>query len=123
MKTRITAVLAAFLLLLSGCQATPEKGVVASKADGAFEAALTDKVSSTLVPAAEEPPAAETAPPTAVPAVHEDSFDGAQEGVRFHVKVAEPAVPGPCRSCGSGPWSWTGRSSIKWARYFTATRL
>ena len=95
MKTRITAALAALLLLLGGCQATPEKGVVASKNDGAFEAALADKVSPTLALAAEEPPAAETAPPTAVPAVHEDSFDGAQEGVRFHVKVAEPAVPGP----------------------------
>ncbi len=83
----VTLLLALVLLALGGCQATPEKGVVASKAGGAFEAALADKVSPTLAPAAEQ---------TTAPAVYEDSFDSQQGGsVRFHVKVTEPAIPGP----------------------------
>ena len=88
MTRRIVTLLLALVLLASGgCQATPEKAVVASKADGAFEAALADKVSPTLAPAAEQ---------TTAPAVYEDSFDGQQGGsVRFHVKVTEPAIPGP----------------------------
>ena len=118
MKKCIAAALAAFLLLLSGCQATPEKGVVASKADGAFEAALADKVSPTLAPAAEQPPAAETAQPTAAPAVYEDSFDGAQEGVYFHVKVAEPAVPGPIPVLRVRPLELTGELVRKVGQVF-----
>ena len=98
MKKRIAAAVAAIILLLSGCQATPEKGVVTSKNDGAFEAALEDKASPTLAPdAAEQPPAAEEQSTAAPTIIHEDSFDGEQGGggVKFHVKVAEPAVPGP----------------------------
>ena len=55
MKKRIAAAMAAIILLLCGCQATPEKGVVNSKNDGAFEAALEDKASSTLPPETEQP--------------------------------------------------------------------
>ena len=98
MKKRIAAAMAAIILLLCGCQATPEKGVVNSKNDGAFEAALEDKASSTLPPETEQPPAAETSQPTPTAAptiIHEDSFDGEQGGggVKFHVKVAERVRP------------------------------
>ena len=89
---KLIALMMAALLLLSGCQATPEKGVVASKNDGVFEAALEDKTSPTMEPA---PAPAQTAEPV----VYEVSFDGEQGsgGVRFHVKVAEPAIPGAGR--------------------------
>ena len=97
MKKCVAAALAAIMLLVNGCQATPEKGVVASKNDGVFEAALENRTSPTLAPEeTEQPPTAkETVKPTVAPAIHEDSFDGQQEGVCFHVKVAEPTVPGP----------------------------
>lgn len=94
MKKRIAAALAAITLLLSGCQATPEKGVVASKNDGAFEAALTGKTSPTAASESEQPPAEE---PTAAqePVVHEASFTTEMGDVPFHVLVTEPDIPGP----------------------------
>ncbi len=90
MKKRIAAALAALTLLLSGCQATPEEGIIASKNDGAFESALENS------PAAESAGGQQTAP-AAEPVVYEDSFDGEQGsgGVKFHVRLEEPAVPGP----------------------------
>ena len=97
MKKPIAAALAAIMLLLGGCQATPEKGVVASKNDGAFEAALEDRASPTVAPeTAEQPPEAE-GPSAPAPVFYEDSFDGQQGGggVKYHVKVAEPSLPGP----------------------------
>ncbi len=66
MKKRVAAALAALILLLGGCQATPEKGVVASKNNGAFESALEN------TPAAESADGQRTAP-AAEPVVHEDA--------------------------------------------------
>ncbi len=100
MKKRIAAALAAIILLLGGCQATPEKGVVTSKNDGVFEAALEDKASPTVAPEAaeEQPPAVEDqTESTPAQVVYEDSFNGEQGGggVKYHVKVTEPNLPGP----------------------------
>ena len=46
MRNRITIVSLVLLLILSGCQATPETASVASKNDGAFEAALESAAES-----------------------------------------------------------------------------
>ncbi len=82
MKKIIAAALSALILLLGGCQTTPEKGVVASKNDGAFESALEG------TPAPAEDPAASAAEPV----IYEDTFSGEQADATFHIRVAEPAV-------------------------------
>ena len=116
MKKRIVAAAAAIVLVLSGCQATPEKGVVTSKNDGAFEEAL--EASPTLAPNTDQPPAAE-AQTTAEPTVYEDTFDGRQSGgVTFHVKVAEPTVPGPMPVLRVRPLELTGELVRQVAQVF-----
>ena len=121
MKKRIAAAVAAIILLLSGCQATPEKGVVTSKNDGAFEAALEDKASPTVAPeAAEQPPTAEEQSTPAPTVLYEDSFDGEQGGggVKFHVRVTEPTVPGPMPVLRVRPLELTGELVHQVAQVF-----
>ncbi len=119
MKKRVIAAVAAILLLISGCQATPEKGVVNSKNDGAFQAALEDKASPTVAPNTDQPPAVE-AQTTAAPTVYEATFDGQQggSGVTFHVKVAEPTVPGPMPVLRVRPLELTGELVRQVTRVF-----
>ena len=83
MKTRLTMMTAALaaLALLAGCQPTPERGVVTSKNDGTFEAALA----ATPAPAGEESPAAGQAH-------YADSFVSADGAVRCTLDLDAPAL-------------------------------
>ena len=80
MKTRICAALGALLMLCGGCQKTPEKGVVTSKNDGTFEAALE----STPQAAPAETSAAGT---------YTDSFENASGTIRYELSLTAPALP------------------------------
>ena len=81
MKKHISAALAALLLLIScGCQKTPEKSVVTSKNDGAFEAALD------AAPQAAPAAGAESA-------VYADSFENANGGIRYELSLTAPELP------------------------------
>ena len=84
MKRIIALLLAAAAILgLAGCQATPERDIVTSKNDGAFESALE----ATAAPAAEG--TQQTGPAT----VYEDAFDSADGSASYALRVTEPAAP------------------------------
>ena len=89
------------LLMLCGCQVTPDKAVVASKADGAFEAALK---------AAPTAPAA-TAEATAPPTVYTDSFSNAAGDITIDLAMPEPAGPGPVPVLQARPMELTGEQA------------
>lgn len=102
MTGKTVSFILALALMLCGCQKTPEKAVVASKADGAFEAAL----------ARTEPPAAATEPQTtAAPAVYRSSFSNAAGDMTVDLAVTEPAVSGPVPVIQARPMELTGRQA------------
>ena len=80
MKKIIALLLAAAILGLAGCQATPEKGAVTSKNDGAFESALE------AAPA----PAAEGA--GGAGGEYTDTFENASGSIRYELDLTAPAV-------------------------------
>ena len=83
MKKILSAALAAALLALTACQATPERSAVTSKNDGTFQAALE----------ADPAPAGTAAPETVEAAVYEGSFDSADGSASYTLRVTEPAAP------------------------------
>ena len=93
MKTKI--VLAALLLIiLCGCQPTPESAVVTSKNDGALEAALE----ATAIPAATPEEAADipaeapedTPAPSQASGTYMDSFTNTDGDITFNVELERP---------------------------------
>ena len=82
MKKRIAAAIAAMVILLGGCQATPEEGIVTSKNDGAFESALEN----TAPPDMPEGQEAEGG----APAAYADSFLNAAGDVSIQLDLTEP---------------------------------
>ena len=106
---RVFPILLSLLFILSGCQKTPERAVVASKADGAFQAA----VQSTAAPAA--PPTPETQI-TAPPEVYTDSFSNAAGDICFDLALTAPAVTGPVPVVQIRPMEFTGQQAQAMAR-------
>ncbi len=99
MTRKTVSFILALALLLCGCQKTPDKAVVASKADGAFEAALERT----------EPPTATAEPQTAdPPEIYADSFQNAAGDITVDLAVPEPADPGPVPVLQVRPMELTG---------------
>ena len=87
MRIRIVlaALAALFLVVLCGCQPTPESAVVTSKNDGALEAALTETA---------EMPADETVPYQAGE-IYTGSFTNTDGDITFNVSLEVPAAAAP----------------------------
>lgn len=85
-KKSTAAALAAILLLLSGCQATPEQGIVTNKNDGAFETALENSGDTVSKNAGME------SAPAAEPAVYTDNFENTDGDVTFDLSLTEPVT-------------------------------
>lgn len=112
MKRAIPIVLS-LLLAVSGCQKTPERAIVASKADGAFQAAVQSTASPTFAPA---PTAGAAAEPTAAPAVYTDSFLNAAGDIAIDLSLTEPTPSGPIPVLQIRPMELTGRQAERIAR-------
>ena len=103
--TRSLAALAALVLLLGGCQATPERGVVTSKNDGAFESALESTA-----------PPASAAGQEAEGGVYTDSFENAAGDVSVRVELTEPEAAGAAPVLQVRPMAFTGQQAEQIAR-------
>ena len=104
MKEKLIALhLTAAILGLAGCQATPERDIVTSKNDGAFESALE------ATPA----PAAEGGAPGQE---YTDSFESADGTVSVDLALTEPAVSGPVPVLTARPMEITGQQAERIAR-------
>ena len=109
---RAIPILLSLLFVLPGCQRTPAQAVVASKNDGAFEAALHSAVSPTLAPA---PEAEATATPAAEPITYTDSFMNAAGDIAIDVALTEPAA-GSMPVLQARPMELTGQQAEAIAR-------
>ena len=105
-KKTVSLILVLGLLVLSGCQKTPERSVVTSKNDGAFEAAAQSTAVPASTPAATD--GTDEAAPTAAPIVYTDSFPNAAGDMTIDLAVAEPAVSGPVPVIQGRPMELTG---------------
>ena len=79
-KYALIVLSALILSSVCACQKAPESGIVTSKNDGAFEAAL------------EVTPDPAAAPEDTEPMTYIDSFTGMEEEIRFEIDLDEPAV-------------------------------
>ena len=88
MKKSIAAALLFVLAFgLCACQKAPERSIVTSKNDGAFEAALKETSEPTAAPEG-----ADMTEPTPEPVLYEDSFTGAAGGIAFTLSLTEPNI-------------------------------
>ncbi len=115
-KKTVSFILALALLTLCGCQATPEKGVVTSKNDGAYEAALQSTAAPIQAPPqtdASDEPAPPTAAPTVGHSLYTDSFQNADGDMTFSLAVEEPTVNAPLPVLRVRPMDLTGQQAQK----------
>lgn len=91
MRKKTVAMLTAFILLvICGCQATPEKSIVTSKNDGIFEAALANTPAPTAIP--ENTGAVTDTQQSREAVTYSDSFENANGNIRYELNLTAPIV-------------------------------
>ncbi len=116
MKKLMALMLAGTILALAGCQPTPEKTVVTSKNDGAFQAALenTESPDPARTEASAQPEPGQSGEPEAV--TYTDSFTSADGDISIDLALTEPVVSGPVPVLTVRPMEISGQQAEKMAR-------
>ena len=91
-KQIIPLLIAAILLVSSGCQKTPEKSIVTSKNDGTFEAALENTPATAPTTAPENTDAAAETQTPSEATTYTDNFENANGTIQYELTLAAPSV-------------------------------